>query len=93
MIWQRYDDLGKPVKRLVDARFERGIFLCMKSHDPIILDVYKSYGSAAKLAKELGITRQCVCQWQKIPLKHVRTIARYTGLSPAVLRPDVYAEI
>jgi hypothetical protein len=85
--------LGKSVKHLIDAVHRRDIFLCMKTHDPIILDVYRSYGSASKLARELGITRQCVSQWRKIPLKHVREIARVTGIPPAVLRPDIYAEI
>jgi DNA-binding transcriptional regulator YdaS (Cro superfamily) len=65
----------------------------MKAHDPIILDVYRAYGTAAALAKELGVSRQAVCQWRRIPLKYVRRIASFTGLSPAVLRPDVYAEI
>jgi DNA-binding transcriptional regulator YdaS (Cro superfamily) len=65
----------------------------MKAHDPIILDVYRAYGSASQLARALGITRQCVCQWRKVPLKHVRAIAQFTGISRAVLRPDIYAEV
>lgn len=63
----------------------------MKQHDPTILDVYRAYGTAANLAKCLGVSRQAVCQWRQVPLKYVRRISDFTGISPAILRPDIYA--
>jgi DNA-binding transcriptional regulator YdaS (Cro superfamily) len=65
----------------------------MKPRDPILMDVFKAFGGQSKLAQYLSLTRQSVTQWEKVPLKHVRAIARYTGMSPAVLRPDIYADI
>ena len=69
------------------------ILFFMKQIDPIILDVYRAYGTATNLAKVLGVTRQAVHQWNKVPLKYVRQISSFTGISPAVLRPDIYAEL
>ena len=65
----------------------------MKQSDPILLDVFRAYGSRAKLASELGVTRQAISKWRHVPLKYVRRLSQFTGLSPAVLRPDVYADL
>ena len=62
----------------------------MKQIDPILADVFRAYGTQAQLAKELGVTRQAICRWQKVPIKHLRRICAFTGLAPAVLRPDIY---
>jgi DNA-binding transcriptional regulator YdaS (Cro superfamily) len=61
--------------------------------DPILTEVFAAYGSASSLSRTLGISRQCVGQWKRIPLKYVRDVAKRTGISPDRLRPDVYAEI
>lgn len=47
--------------------------------------------SMAWLARELGITRGAVQQWDKVPAERLGEIARVTGLSPNVLRPDLFA--
>jgi Putative antitoxin of bacterial toxin-antitoxin system, YdaS/YdaT len=65
----------------------------MKQRDPVITQVFAAYGSASTLAKELGLTRQCVGQWKKIPLKYVREISKRTEIPAALLRPDIYAEV
>jgi DNA-binding transcriptional regulator YdaS (Cro superfamily) len=65
----------------------------MKHRDPILVEVFASYGTAAHLARQLGLSRQCVSQWEKVPLKYIRQIARDTQISPQKLRPDIYAEI
>lgn len=64
-----------------------------KLRDPILFDVFKAFGGAAKLAHQLNVTRQSVSQWNQVPLKHVRMIARMTGLTPAELRPDIYGDL
>ena len=69
------------------------ILLFMKQCDPIVLDVFRAYGSQTKLAKELGVTRQAISKWRHVPLKYVRRVSQFTGFSPAVLRPDVYADL
>jgi Putative antitoxin of bacterial toxin-antitoxin system, YdaS/YdaT len=61
--------------------------------DPILTKVFAAYGSAAVLSRELGISRQCVGQWKRLPLKYVREVSKRTGISPDQLRPDIYAEI
>lgn len=45
------------------------------------------------LAAQLGIDKSVYSRLEKgeIPAKHVRKLARVTGLPPAVLRPDLYA--
>jgi len=83
-------DLGTAVKRTVDCTHRPVILLLMKQCDPILLDVYRAYGTQSALAKELGVSRQSVCQWLRVPLKYVRRISEFTGISPAVLRPDIY---
>jgi DNA-binding transcriptional regulator YdaS (Cro superfamily) len=65
----------------------------MKHRDPVIVDVFACFGGASSLAKKLGLTRQCVSQWEKIPLKYVRDIARQTKIPLRRLRPDIYAEM
>jgi hypothetical protein len=69
------------------ARF---ILVYMKHCDPIVLDVFRAYGSQAKLARELGVTRQAVSKWRRVPLKYVRLVSQFTGLTAAILRPDIY---
>lgn len=63
-----------------------------KLRDPILISVFETFGGVSKLAKHLNLTRQSVSQWDKVPLKYVREIARITGLTPAELRPDIYAD-
>jgi len=91
MMPYRYRDLGTGVKLWIDVYHRHDILLVMKETDPIVLDVLKACGGASKIAKELGITRQAVSQWRRVPLKYVRFIAQRTGFSPSVLRPDIFA--
>jgi hypothetical protein len=61
--------------------------------DQIISQVCAAYGSAANLSRALGITRQAVALWRKVPLKYVRRISAHTGIPLDQLRPDIYAGI
>ena len=47
-------------------------------------------GGVAELARQIGVTRQAVHQWQRIPAERVRDIERITGLPREFLRPDLY---
>jgi DNA-binding transcriptional regulator YdaS (Cro superfamily) len=59
--------------------------------NPTLLAVFKHFGSAANLARQLGVTRAAVSAWKKIPLKHVPFIVKHTGIKREKLRPDIYA--
>ena len=83
-------DLGTAVKRAVDCTHRHVIVLLMKQCDPIVLDVFRAYGTQSALARQLGVTRQAISKWRHVPLKYVRVVSQFTGLSPAVLRPDIY---
>jgi len=47
-------------------------------------------GSAANLARLLGVTRQAVWRWRKIPLKHMKTLEKLLGIPREKLRPDIF---
>lgn len=46
----------------------------------------------ARLAREIGITRGAVAQWDRVPAERIGDVARVTGINPARLRPDLFAE-
>jgi len=63
-------------------------------HDrnPILYKVFKAYGTASALAKALGVSKQTISVWEKIPVKHIMQIAHETGIDPQELRPDIYVK-
>lgn len=44
----------------------------------------------AELARNLGIARQALYQWRRIPAERVIEIERITGIQRQELRPDLY---
>lgn len=62
----------------------------MMTRDPIVLRAVEAADGAAALARQLGIERQAVSQWRRIPVHHVLTIEQLTGIPRHELRPDVY---
>jgi DNA-binding transcriptional regulator YdaS (Cro superfamily) len=44
----------------------------------------------AQLAKELGMTRSAVHQWERVPAERVVEVSRITGIPREALRPDLY---
>lgn len=49
-------------------------------------------GGSAKLGTALGITRQAVEDWDKVPPKHVLRVEQLSGVSRYQLRPDIYGD-
>ena len=49
-------------------------------------------GGVGALARKIGISQPSVSNWSHIPAERVLTVEAATGLSRAVLRPDLYAE-
>lgn len=45
----------------------------------------------AQLARDLGITRGAIAQWDDVPANRVGDVARLTGLKPETIRPDIFA--
>jgi DNA-binding transcriptional regulator YdaS (Cro superfamily) len=50
----------------------------------------KAVGGKTELARMLGINRQALYQWRKIPAERVVEIERLTGMRREELRPDLY---
>ena len=71
--------MGHPV----DMRLDR---------DPCLMAVIRRYGTAARLALALGLSRQAVASWDMVPAKWVKQIADHTGMHPYRIRPDLYVE-
>jgi DNA-binding transcriptional regulator YdaS (Cro superfamily) len=49
-------------------------------------------GSGAALAREIGVTRAAVCQWDRVPVERCAAVERATGIPRGELRPDVFGE-
>lgn len=47
-------------------------------------------GGAAALAGKLGISKQAVSMWQKIPAERVIAVEAITGIAREELRSDLY---
>jgi DNA-binding transcriptional regulator YdaS (Cro superfamily) len=45
-------------------------------------------GGQSELARQLGVTRSAISQWDKIPMDRVFEVAAITGIAPHELRPD-----
>ena len=56
---------------------------------PISLAIEKA-GSVKALALLCGVAPQSISQWARVPIDHVKTIERLTGLPKHEIRGDVY---
>jgi DNA-binding transcriptional regulator YdaS (Cro superfamily) len=70
--------------------FFSGRVIDMKQRHPSLVDALVAAGGIAELARQLGVTRQAVSLWDKIPLKHLRAVSKMTGIPRQQLRPDLY---
>jgi len=59
---------------------------------PGIEKAVQAVGSAAALARLMGVTKMAVSHWRRsgVPPDRVRKIAEFTGVTPHELRPDLY---
>jgi len=53
-------------------------------------EAVRRVGSKGRLAKRLGISRQAVDQWEKVPAERVLALESISGVSRYQLRPDIY---
>lgn len=54
------------------------------------MDAVRDRMPLARLARELGITRGAVAQWDKVPAERIGDVSRVTGIPIARLRPDLF---
>lgn len=47
-------------------------------------------GSQTLVARRIGVTRQAMAQWSRVPAEHVLMMEKISGVSRYELRPDVY---
>jgi|APFre7841882654_1041346.scaffolds.fasta_scaffold217292_2 DNA-binding phage protein len=63
----------------------------MKERDPLLDLVFRKCGNMSNLARKLGLTRQAISKWDRVPLAHIKQIADLTGMTRESLRPDIYS--
>ena len=66
----------------------------MKNVDRIIPRVFKLAGSKADLARHLGLHRQALDNWERIPSKHVIGVEEFLQkkITRHEMRPDIYPD-
>lgn len=57
----------------------------------LVRDAAARVGGVPRLAERLGVSRQALYQWRRIPADKVAALARETGLPERALRPDLFA--
>ncbi|WP_143535377.1 YdaS family helix-turn-helix protein [Rhizobium sp. N122] len=56
------------------------------------MDAVRDRMPLARLAREIGITRGAVAQWDKVPAERLGAVSRVTGIPLERLRPDLFEE-
>lgn len=64
----------------------------MTAMDKALAKAIKAAGTATALASKLGLTKQAVCGWKRVPPGRVLAVERITGISRHDLRPDIYGK-
>jgi hypothetical protein len=60
--------------------------------DPMVIacrDAIRAAGGPKRLARKLNRTWQAIYAWEVVPVEHVLTVSRLTGISVHKLRPDL----
>jgi TorA maturation chaperone TorD len=53
-------------------------------------EAIKAAGGVSELARRIGISQPSVSNWDRIPAERVLTVESATGISRAILRPDLF---
>lgn len=64
----------------------------MEQSNPVLVAIRARRGLAAKLSKELGITREAVWMWRRVPPHHAIRVAKFMKLSTHVVCPEVFPQ-
>lgn len=57
--------------------------------NPVLVAVRSDRGLAASLGKELGISREAVWMWKKVPPRHALRVAKYMKLPVGIVCPEI----
>src|SRR5205085_4889569 len=60
--------------------------------DPGLDQAVAAAGGVGTIAQKIGIAQPSVSNWSRVPAERVLTVEAVTGVSRAVLRPDLYRE-
>ena len=60
--------------------------------DPGLDQAVAAAGGVGALARKIGIAQPSVSNWSRVPAERVLTVEAVTGVSRAVLRPDLFGE-
>ena len=58
--------------------------------DLVAVVIRKERGLATRIARELGITREAVWLWKRVPSERVLVVEKVTGIPRHLIRPDLY---
>jgi len=61
--------------------------------DPGLDEAIRAAGGVGALARKIGISQPSVSNWSHVPAERALTVEAATGVSRAILRPDLYADI
>jgi TorA maturation chaperone TorD len=56
-------------------------------------EAIRAAGGVRALAQKIGISQPSVSNWTRVPADRVRAVETATGISRAVLRPDLFAQV
>ena len=60
--------------------------------EPGLEEAIRAAGGVSELARRIGIAQPSVSNWDRIPAERVIAVETATGVSRAILRPDLYDE-
>lgn len=58
---------------------------------PVLARIRREKGLAPLIAAALGISREAVWNWKRVPAERVRTVAKLLGIAEHRIRPDLYS--
>jgi TorA maturation chaperone TorD len=58
--------------------------------DPGLSEALRAVGGVSELARKIGISQPSISNWTRVPADRVRAVEVATGVSRAILRPDLF---
>ena len=83
---------GKVYSRETRYAEDDNIRVLQRLNDNGLKTAIESVGGVQALASLLGLNRQSIYEWRRVPGKRIIQIEKVTGVPRDVLRPDLYEE-